>query len=152
MESIDAKKLALTDIVTSMVAQEKSRILRLMEDDLSKMGEAYCKSLLESTDQEIKQEEVNQRLASIIICRAARYWLARLSVIRKCEDNFDKEFDEEYRVFFYRNKNTVRDSARVRFGFKSLFIVFIDQSSCTIGRRYLGKTENYEKFRYFDKR
>jgi hypothetical protein len=108
MESVEAKKLAVDEAMASMVEQEKRRILGLMEDDLSKMEVDYDNSLLESADQEIKQQELSERLASLVICRAARSWLARLSVMRECEDTFQKIFDEEYHAFFYKNRKTVR--------------------------------------------
>lgn len=108
MESIEAKKVALKDGITLLVAQEKRRILGLMEVELSKHEEAFRIQLLESADQEKKQQELCERVASSIITKASRIWLARLSVMREYGDTFEKLFDEEYHAFFYKNRRTVR--------------------------------------------
>ena len=108
MESAEAKKIAVQDVMASMVKDEQGRILGLMEEALSKVDEEFHARLAESKDMEEKLQELNERHSSIIITRAARIWLARLSIMRKCKQTFEKIFDEKYHSFYYSNRITVR--------------------------------------------
>jgi hypothetical protein len=107
MEYVEAEKMALNHVIATMVEEEKFRILGLMEESLLKHDQEHDDRLVQSKVQEKKQQELMERQACMIITRAARIWVARLILLKKCEDMFEKIFDENFRAFYYRNKITV---------------------------------------------
>lgn len=106
METPEAMKIAQEEVIFIDSEKERKRLKKEMDVELRRKKQENL--LKQERDQHLNRLPVTKQHAILVICRSIIQWRARNILREKCIDAFEKLFDENYCVYFYRNRFTVR--------------------------------------------
>ena len=106
MELPEAEKIAKDEVIFMLGEEERIRVRKEYERALKEFDTRFEK------DHQEKEEDSRSKAvkkAAWTLSLAIKRWQSRKKLRLLCEQTFEKEFDEKYQAFFYRNKRTVTD-------------------------------------------
>ena len=104
IEIDEAKVIAEKEVILILVEGERARIYDQMEQACTNLEIKLEKDFIEKENLKKKQQASS---ATWTLVSAVRRWLARKELRLRCLETFEKEFDERYQAFYYRNMKTV---------------------------------------------
>jgi len=105
MELDEVYTIAEKEVIDLLVKYERQRITNEMNEGLCRLDKELNQLAQERENEVMKKKRVQ---ANWILCAAARRWRARQELRKICMTVYEKNFDETYMAYYYRNKRTVR--------------------------------------------
>ena len=106
MERVEAKQIAMKEILELEASKEKERITEKWHSD----AEERTRQRKIQREEEIRlareKKGLNEERAAILLSKVCHRWIARKVLKTLCLERFYKEFDVKYHAFYYVDKRT----------------------------------------------